>query len=113
MSPRVPPSVRGSTPTILATAHMITFYATPAGQSMIDKQPAIQQKMMLTMMGKMSGLGPRRQQMTKDFQAGISARSRRPLRRRRQNDVYRPDRSALWIERADDFGVQGGVGGDR
>lgn len=57
---------------------MSTFYATPAGQSMIDKQPAIQQKMMQIMMGKMNEPGPRMQQMTKDFQAGISAKAPAP-----------------------------------
>jgi hypothetical protein len=57
---------------------MSTFYATPAGQSMIDKQPAIQQKMTQIMMAKMSELGPRMQQLTKDFQAEVAAKAPAP-----------------------------------
>ncbi len=56
-----------------------TFYGTPAGQSMIDKQPAIQQKMMQIMMGRMNELGPRMQKMTQEFQAEISAKAPAPV----------------------------------
>lgn len=51
---------------------MTSFHSTPAGQSMIDKQPAIQQKMMEVMMGRMAEIGPRMQQMTREFQASIA-----------------------------------------
>ena len=49
------------------------FYVTPAGQSMIDKQPDVQQRMMQLMMPKMAELGPRMQQMQQEFRAEIAA----------------------------------------
>ena len=53
---------------------MSAFYATPAGQAVVAKQPEVQQKMMMAMMPQMQQLGPRMQQMTREFQAEIKAR---------------------------------------
>ncbi len=50
---------------------MSAFHATPAGQALIDKQPAVQQRMMQIMMSKMSEIGPRMERMTREFQASL------------------------------------------
>lgn len=43
------------------------FYATPAGQSMLTKQPQVQQKMMQVMMPRIAAIAPRMKQMSEDF----------------------------------------------
>lgn len=50
---------------------MASFHSTPAGQALIDKQPQVQQRMMEIMMRKMNEIGPRMQQLTKEFQESI------------------------------------------
>lgn len=45
------------------------FYATPAGQSMVAKQPQVQKKMREVMMPKMAEIGPQMQQVMKEFAA--------------------------------------------
>jgi hypothetical protein len=50
------------------------FYATPAGQSMIAKQPEVQQKMMQFMMPKMAQIGPKMQELSKQLRAEQEAR---------------------------------------
>ncbi len=59
-------------------AAMGAFHSTPAGQSMIDKQPAVQQRMMEVMMKQMAEIGPRMQQMTQAFRAEIAAQQPAP-----------------------------------
>ena len=43
------------------------FYSTPAGQAMVAKQPAVQEKMMQVMMPRMAQIGPKLQQLAKDY----------------------------------------------
>lgn len=54
-------------------AALTAFHTTPAGQALIDKQPAIQQRMMEVMMPKMAQMGPRIQQLQRDFMAEVNA----------------------------------------
>jgi hypothetical protein len=50
------------------------FYSTPAGQSMVAKQPQVQEKMMQVMMPKMAEIGPKMQAAMKDFAAEMKAK---------------------------------------
>ncbi len=50
-------------------ASLGAFYSTPAGQSMVAKQPQVQEKMMEVMMPKMAQIGAKMQQAMKDFVA--------------------------------------------
>lgn len=50
------------------------FYSTPAGQSMVAKQPQVQEKMMEVMMPKMAEIGPKMQQVMKEFAAEQQAK---------------------------------------
>jgi hypothetical protein len=50
------------------------FYSTPAGQSMVAKQPLVQEKMMQVMMPKMAELGPKMQAAMKDFATEMKAK---------------------------------------
>jgi hypothetical protein len=45
---------------------------------LIDKQPAVQQRMMQIMMRKMGEIGPRMEQMAKEFQTSIGRPSSPP-----------------------------------
>lgn len=54
------------------------FYATPAGQSMVAKQPQVQEKMMAAMMPRMAQIGPKMQQLAKDFAAEQAAKPATP-----------------------------------
>ncbi|MCX6955540.1 MAG: DUF2059 domain-containing protein [Verrucomicrobia bacterium] len=54
------------------------FYSTPAGQSMVAKQPQVQEKMMQVMMPKMAQLAPKIQQMARDFAAEMKAKQTAP-----------------------------------
>lgn len=51
------------------------FYGTPAGQAMIDKQPAISQKMNEMMMPRMMAVMPKIQEMGKQFGAEQAAKA--------------------------------------
>jgi hypothetical protein len=53
---------------------LTSFYGTPTGQALIDKQPDVQQKMMATMMPRMMQVMPKIQQMGKDFAAEMTAK---------------------------------------
>lgn len=53
---------------------MSAFYGTPSGQAMVDKQPQVQEKMMQVMMPKMMQIGPKMQQMARDFAAEMAAK---------------------------------------
>jgi hypothetical protein len=55
-------------------ASLGAFYSTPAGQSMVAKQPAVQEKMMEVMMPKMAEIGPKMQQVMKEFAAEQQAK---------------------------------------
>ena len=56
-------------------ASLGSFYSTPAGQSMIAKQPQVQEKMMQAMMPRMMEIGPKLQQMAKNFAAEQAAKA--------------------------------------
>lgn len=51
------------------------FYSTPLGQTLADKQPEITEKMQAVLMPKMMALGPKLQQLTKDFAAEQKAKA--------------------------------------
>ncbi len=55
-------------------ASLGAFYSTPAGQSMVSKQPQVQEKMMQVMMPKMAEIGPKMQAAMKDFAAEMKAK---------------------------------------
>ncbi len=54
---------------------MSEFYATPAGEALVDKQPEMQQKMMESMMPRMMKAMPRIQQMVQEFAAQHSPKA--------------------------------------
>ena len=51
------------------------FYDTPTGQSLIAKQPEVQQQMMQVMMPRMMAMQPQIQKMTADFRAQQAAKA--------------------------------------
>jgi len=53
---------------------MAEFYATSAGQAMIDKQPELQQRMMQSMMPRIMAAMPKIQQMGQEFRAAQRAK---------------------------------------
>jgi hypothetical protein len=52
-----------------------SFYGTPAGEALIEKQPEVQQKMQALMMPRMMAVMPKIQQMTRDFAADQKAKA--------------------------------------
>ena len=54
------------------------FYSTEAGQAMVQKQPQVQEKMMQVMMPKMAEMGPKLQQMAKDYATERAAKTPTP-----------------------------------
>jgi len=59
-------------------ASLGAFYSTPAGQAMVAKQPQVQEKMMQVMMPKMAEIGPKMQQLGRDFAAEQKAKQATP-----------------------------------
>ena len=53
---------------------MAAFYGTPGGQALIDKQPAVQQKMMAVMMPRIMQSQAKVQQTMRDFTAELAAK---------------------------------------
>jgi hypothetical protein len=56
-------------------ASMSSFYSTPGGQAMVAKQPQVQEQMMQSMMPRMMQVGPKMQELAKNYMAEQRAKA--------------------------------------
>jgi uncharacterized protein len=55
---------------------MSSFYSTPAGQAMVDKEPEMQQRLMNVLMPRMMRARPKIEQLSRDFAAQQAAKAK-------------------------------------